>query len=136
MIASAPPLMPTPNCKLSNSSIASDLASPAKHFAMRRRNTSPTAIGRTPPFFLDKAVSEAQQSALEIKTGKRPLLYKLCYRFQCKLGPIRCSAVYCVLKMFWKHLRGTGCSVFAECLKLFINCVFTKLERIGCNIVR
>ena len=43
---------------------------------MRRRNSSPTAIGRTPPFFLDKAVSEAQQSALEIKTGKRPLLPK------------------------------------------------------------
>ena len=63
-----------PNCKLSNSSIAPDSASLTKRFAIRRRNTSPTAIGRTPPFFLDKDVNEAQQSALEIKAGKSPLL--------------------------------------------------------------
>ena len=49
----------------------------ARHFAMRHRNTSPAGIRRTPPFFLDNAASEAQQSALEIKVGKSPLLSKL-----------------------------------------------------------
>ena len=74
MTASAPPLTPTPNCRPSNSSIVSDLASLAGHFALRRRNSSPTAIRTTPLFFLDKAVSEAQQSALELKAGKSPFV--------------------------------------------------------------
>ena len=87
MIASAPPLTPPPNCRPSNSSIASDLALLAKNLAMRRRKTLPTATGRTPPFFLDKDVSESRHSALEIKAGESPAtkVYKLCYRFQSKL---------------------------------------------------
>ena len=101
---------------------------------MMRRNTSPTAIGRTSPFFLDKAVSEAQQSALEIKAGKSPLLPKFTnFVISFRANSDRSGAL---LKMFWKHLRGTGCSVLTECLQLFINYVFTKLERIGCSIVR
>ena len=137
MTASEPPLTLIPNCRLSNSSTTSHLASLAKNFAMRRGNISLTAIGRTPLFFLDRAVSEVQQSALEKSRKVSPAakVYKLCYRFHCKHRPTRCSAVYCVLEMFWKHFRGTGCSLLAECLQLFINYVFTELERIGCNFV-
>ena len=76
MTASEPPLTLITNCSLSNSSTVSHLASLAKNFAMRRGNISLTAIGRTPLFFLDRAVSEVQQSALEKKAGKCPLLPK------------------------------------------------------------
>ena len=96
MIALVPPLTPAPNCRLSNSSIAFDLVSLDRHFAMRRRNTSPTAIGLTPLFSSDKAASEAQQSDLEIKSEKKSpttKIFKLCYRVQSKLRPIRCSAL-------------------------------------------
>ena len=37
---------------------------------MRRRNTSPTAIGSVPLFFLDKASSGVPQSALKLSLGR------------------------------------------------------------------
>ena len=74
MIASAPPLTPTPSRMESNKSIASDFASFAKHLALRHLRSSLTAIGRTPPFFLDRAVSDAKLRAFEINEGNLPLL--------------------------------------------------------------
>ena len=74
MIASAPPLTPTPSWMESNNSIASDFASFTKHLALRRLRSSLTAIGRTLPFFLDRAVSDALQRAFETIEGNLPVL--------------------------------------------------------------
>ena len=74
MIASTPPLTPTPSWMESNHLIASDFASFTKHLTMRRLRILFTAIGRTPPFFLDRTVSDALQKAFEINEGHLPLL--------------------------------------------------------------
>ena len=58
---SASHLTATTSCMDEKSSTASELASCAIHLAMRRRITSPTAIGRRPPFALFRVVREAEQ---------------------------------------------------------------------------
>ena len=74
---SAPPLTATPNCFVLKRSAASEFASRAMHLAIRRRMTSPTAIGRTPPFNFFNAVIVALHSIGATNSGSWPLLAKL-----------------------------------------------------------
>ena len=60
MILSAPPLI---------SSADSVCVCLAMHFATKRRKTSPTAIGRTPPFNFFKAVKEALRKLVPLALG-------------------------------------------------------------------
>ena len=74
---SAPHLTATPSCLDEKSLTASELASFAIYFAMRRRKISPTAIGRKTPFvFFSATVSEAEIVGAT-KLGSCPLLAKL-----------------------------------------------------------
>ena len=61
MMASQPPLTLTPNCKGARTERAEDRTAWARHLDTRRRRTSPTAIGRRPPFFFLQASKEAPQ---------------------------------------------------------------------------
>ena len=58
----------------SNHSIASDFASFTKHLTIRRLRISLTAFGRTLPFFLDRALSDALQRFFETNEGNIPRL--------------------------------------------------------------
>ena len=72
MMASGPPFTPKPNCRLWKSSFASKFASLAKHLAISLFKTSPTAIGRIPPFFFSKADKDALHRACETNSGSSP----------------------------------------------------------------
>ena len=72
MMASQPPLTLTPNCKGARTERAEDRTAWARHLDTRRRRTSPTAIGRRPPFFFLQASKEAPQKWGRIDCGVRP----------------------------------------------------------------
>ena len=72
IMASAPPFTPTPNCRLWKSSFASKFASLAKNLAISLLKTSPTAIGRIPPFLFSKADNDALHRACETNSGTAP----------------------------------------------------------------
>ena len=72
IMASAPPFTPTPNFRLWKKSFASKFASLAKHLAISLLKTSPTAIGRIPPFLFSKADNDALHRACEINSGSSP----------------------------------------------------------------
>ena len=71
-MASDPTLTPTPNWSGVRVSMASDRARWERHLDVRRRRTSPTAMGRRPPpFFLD-ARRVAPQRCGMISGGQWP----------------------------------------------------------------
>ena len=72
IMVSAPAFNPTPHCKFSKSSFASNFASLAKRLAISRLKTSPTAIGRIPHFIFSKADSYALQRVCETNSGRSP----------------------------------------------------------------
>ena len=57
MMASQPPLTPTPSCRGVSVEMAEWRAALARHFEVSRRRTSPTAMGRCPPLFFREARS-------------------------------------------------------------------------------
>ena len=70
--ASAPPFTPTANCRLWKKPFASEFVPFAKNLANSLLKTCPTAIGRSPLFFLNNVYSLALQSACETITGSCP----------------------------------------------------------------
>ena len=61
MIASQPPLAPTPSCRGASKERAVVRVAVARHLETSRRSTSPMAIGLSPPFFFQMARRVAPQ---------------------------------------------------------------------------
>jgi hypothetical protein len=69
---SAPERTETPNSRGASRARAFSLVTCTRHLATRRRILFPTAIGRTPPDLLDRAVSGAPHNRGAMSRGARP----------------------------------------------------------------
>ena len=138
LMASAPTFPPTPNCRLWKKIFASKFASLAKHLAISLLKTSPTAIGRMPPFFFNKVDNDALQKSLWNKFGKFPTaayVYQLSQYFQSNLWLILSGTLYNMQKMFGRHFWRTSRCISSKRVQLFKKNFLTELIGLWCKFL-